>query len=77
LHDVKSLTFYETKTLLGTRRFGRAKYKNRNRHCNPDAHAKTCPDSNANADVGQRCADNRTQQDANEYAQRQSNYAPA
>jgi len=47
--------------LLGTRRFGRAKYKNCNRHGNPDAHAKTCPDSNANADVGHRCADNCTQ----------------
>src|SRR5262249_41653583 len=26
--------------------FGRAKYKNRNRHANPDANTKTCPDSN-------------------------------
>src|SRR5213593_4518566 len=34
---------------LGIRRFGGAKYKNRNRHGNPDANTKTCPDSNANA----------------------------
>ena len=74
---MKSLTFYETKTLLGTRRFGRAKYKNRNRHGNPDAHAKTCPDDNTDANVSHRCTDNRTQYDAHEYAQRQSNYAPA
>ena len=63
--------------LLGTGRFGRAKYKNRNRHGNPDADAKTCPDSNANADVSYRCTDNCTQHDTKEYAQRQSNYAPA
>jgi len=39
----------------------KSEYKNRNRHGNPDAHAKTCPDSNANADMGHRCADNCTQ----------------
>jgi hypothetical protein len=77
LHDVKSLTFYETKTLLGTRRFGRSKYENRDRDGNPDANAKTCPDNDANADVGHRRTDNCTEHDADEYAQRQSNYAPA
>ena len=63
--------------LLGTGRFGRAKYKNRNRDGNPDAHAKTCSDNNADTDVSHRRTDNRTQNDTNEYAQRQGNYAPA
>ena len=63
--------------LLGTGRFGRAEYKNRDRDGNPDTDTKTCPDSNANADVSHRCTDNCTEYDANEYAQRQSNYAPA
>ncbi len=63
--------------LLGTGRFGRAKYKNRNRHGNADADTETCPDNNADADVTHRCTDNRTQYDANEYAQREGSYAPA
>jgi len=63
--------------LLGTRRFGGAKYKNRNRDGNPDANAKTCPDGNANASVSHRCTDNCTQHDTDEYAQRQSSQAPA
>jgi len=63
--------------LLGTRRFGRAKYKNRNRDGNPDANAKTCPDGDANGDVSHRCTDDCTQHDTNEYAQRQGSYAPA
>ena len=57
--------------------FGRSKYKNRNRHGNPDANTKTCPDSNANANVSHRCTDTCTKYDTNEYAQRQSSYAPA
>jgi hypothetical protein len=56
---------------------GRAKYKNRNRHGNPDANPKTCPDSNANANVRRRCTDTCTKYNTNEYAQRQSSYAPA
>jgi len=63
--------------LLGTGRFGRAKYKNRNRDGNPDADAEACPDSNANADVRHRCTGNCTKYDTDEYAQRQGNYAPA
>jgi len=63
--------------LLGTGRFGRAEYKNRDRDGNPDTHTKTCPDGNANANVSYRCADTCTDYDANEYAQRQSHYAPA
>jgi len=55
---------------LGTRRFGRAKYKNRNRDGNPEANAETRPDSNANADVSHRRADDCTQYDTDEYAQR-------
>ena len=57
--------------------FGTAKYKNRNRHGNPDAYTKTCPDSNANANVSHRCTDTCTKYNTNEYAQRQSSYAPA
>jgi hypothetical protein len=57
--------------------FGRAKYKHRNRHGNPDANTKTCPDSNANANVSHRCTDTCTKYNTNEYAQRQSSYAPA
>jgi hypothetical protein len=57
--------------------FGRAKYKNRNSHGNPDANTKTCPDSNANANVSHRCTDTCTKYNTNEYAQRQSSYAPA
>ena len=60
---------------LGIRRFGRAEYKNRNRCGNPDANAKTCPDSNAN--VSHRCTDSCAEYDTNEYAQRQNSYAPA
>ena len=48
--------------------FGRAKYKNRNRHANPDANTKTCPDSNANANVSHRCTDTCTKYNTNEYA---------
>src|SRR6266571_2298321 len=62
---------------LGTRRFGRAEHENRNRYGNPDANAKTCPDSNARANVTHGCTDTRTKYDTNEYAQRQSGYAPA
>jgi len=62
--------------LLGTRRLG-AKHKHRNRDGNPDANAKTCPYSNANANATHRCTDNCTQYDTNEYAQRQGSYAPA
>jgi hypothetical protein len=61
----------------GHQLFGRAKYKNRNRHGNPDANTKTCPDSNANANVSHRCTDTCTKYNTNEYAQRQSSYAPA
>ncbi len=61
----------------GVQLFGRAKYKNRNRHRNPDANTKTCPDSNANANVSHRCTDTCTKYNTNEYAQRQSSYAPA
>jgi hypothetical protein len=61
----------------GVQLFGRAKYKNRNRHGNPDANTKTCPDSNANANVSHRCTDTCTKYNTNEYAQRQSSYAPA
>jgi hypothetical protein len=46
---------------LGTRRFGRSKYENRDRDGNPDANAKTRPDNNANPDVGHRRTDNCTQ----------------
>ena len=60
-----------------SRLFGRAKYKNRNRRANPDANTKTCPDSNANANVSHRCTDTCTKYNTNEYAQRQSSYAPA
>lgn len=62
---------------MGIRRFGRAEYKNRNRYGNPDANTKTCPDSNANANVGHRYSHTRTKYHTNEYAQRQSSYAPA
>ncbi len=55
----------------------KSKYKNRNRHGNPDANTKTCPDSNANANVSHRCTDTCTKYNTNEYAQRQSSYAPA
>ncbi len=58
----------------GVQLFGRAKYKNRNRHGNPDANTKTCPDSNANANVSHRCTDTCTKYNTNEYAQRQSSY---
>jgi hypothetical protein len=61
----------------GHQLFGRAKYKNRDRHGNPDANTKTCPDSNANANVSHRCTDTCTKYNTNEYAQRQSSYAPA
>src|SRR4029434_852835 len=61
----------------GVQLFGRAKYKNRNRHGNPDANTKPCPDSNANANVSHRCTDTCTKYNTNEYAQRQSSYAPA
>ena len=63
-------------SLLGTRRFG-AEDKNRNRHGNPDADTKTCPDGNANANVGHGCTDTRAKYDTNKYAQRQSSHAPA
>jgi len=62
---------------MGIRRFGRAEYKYRNHYGNPDADTKTCPDSNANADVIHRCTDTCTQYDTHEYAQRQSRNAPA
>ena len=55
----------------------KSEYKNRNRHGNPDANTKTCPDSNANANVSHRCTDTCTKYNTNEYAQRQSSYAPA
>jgi len=64
-------------SLLGIRRFGRAEYKNRNRHGNPDANTKTCPDSDANSNVGHGCTDTCAEYDANKYAQRQSSHAPA
>jgi hypothetical protein len=54
--------------LRSTRGIGRAKYKNRNRHGNPDANTKTCPDSNANANVSHRCTDTCTKYNTNEYA---------
>ena len=50
----------------GVQLFGRAKYKNRNRHGNPDANTKTCPDSNANANVSHRCTDTCTKYNTNE-----------
>ena len=62
---------------MGIRRFGRAEYKYRNRYGNPDANTKTCPDSNANADVVHRYTDTCPQHDTSEYAQWQSSYAPA
>ena len=64
-------------SLLGIRRIGRAEYKNRNRHGNPDANTKTCPDGNANANVGHGCTDTCPKYDTNKYAQRQSSHAPA
>src|SRR5262249_41098248 len=57
--------------------FGSVKYKNCNRHGNPDANTKTCPHSNPNANVSHRCTDTCTKYNTNEYAQRQSSYAPA
>ncbi len=72
----ESLGFSQSPS-LGIRRFGGAEYKNRNRHGNPDANTKTCPDSNANANATHRCTDSCTEYDTNEYAQRQSSYAPA
>ena len=62
---------------LGTRRFGRAEYKNGDRHGNPDANTKTCTDSNANANVSDCCPDGCTKYHTGEYADRQSSYAPA
>ena len=62
---------------LGIRRFGRTEYKYRDRYGSPDANTKTCPDSNANADVIHRYTETGTQYDTDEYAQRQSSYAPA
>jgi len=62
---------------LGIRRFGRAEYKNRNRYGNSDTNTKTCPDSEANANVSHRCTDPCTKYDTNEHAQRQGSYGPA
>ncbi len=73
----EELLDFSQSSSLGIRRFGGAEYKNRNRHGNPDANTKTCPDSNANADVGHRCTDSCAEYDTNEYAQRQNSYAPA
>ncbi len=74
---LEELSGFSKSPSLGIRRFGGAEYKNRNRHGNPDANTKTCPDSNANADVGHRCTDSCAEYDTNEYAQRQNSYAPA
>jgi len=74
---LEELLGFSQSSSLGIRRFGGAEYKNRNRHGNPDANTKTCPDSNANADVGHRCTDSCAEYDTNEYAQRQNSYAPA
>jgi len=62
---------------LGIRRFGRAEYKNRNRCGNSDTNTKTCPDSDASANVSHRYTDNCTKDDTNEHAQRQGGYGPA
>ena len=74
---LEELLGFSQSSSLGIRRFGGAEYKNRDRHGNPDANTKTCPDSNANANVGHRCTDSCTKYDTNEYAQRQNSYAPA
>ena len=74
---LEELSGFSRSSSLGIRRFGRAEYKNRNRCGNPDANTKTCPDSNAGANVTHGCTDTRTKYDTNEYAQRQSGYAPA
>ena len=52
-------------------------YKNRDRYANPDTNTKTCPDSNANANVVHRYADTCTEYNTNEYAQWQSRRSPA
>jgi len=62
---------------LGIRRFGRAEYKNRDRYGHSDTNTKTCPDSEANANVSHRCTDPCTKYDTNEHAQRQGSYGPA
>ena len=64
-------------SLLGIGWLGRAEHNKRNRYGRPDANTKTCPDSNANANVIHRYTDTCTKYDADEYAQRQSSYAPA
>jgi hypothetical protein len=43
----------------------------------PTPTPKPAPDSNANANVSHRCTDTCTKYNTNEYAQRQSSYAPA
>ena len=74
---LEELLGFSQSSSLGIRRFGGAEYKNRDRHGNPDANTKTCPDSNANANVSHRRTDSCAEHDTNEYAQRQSSYAPA
>jgi len=69
---LEELSGFSKSPSLGIRRFGGAEYKNRDRHGNPDANTKTCPDSNADAHVTHRRTDNRTEHETNEYAQRQS-----
>ena len=72
LHELSGLINHAMARALGievppgVQLFGRAKYKNRNRHGNPDANTKTCPDSNANANVSHRCTDTCTKYNTNE-----------